>query len=101
MSDPHYTDPRYTDQRRVDLESPSSAGSMWTWLAALVAVVVVLGLAIGYNRTEEASNRPATPTTTGAAPSTPRPATPANPAGNAAQPAPARPASPAPADGVR
>jgi hypothetical protein len=108
MSDPRYTDPRYSDPRRsgmdgdmprhLDLDAPESAGSMWTWLAALVAIIVVLGLAIGYNRTEEASTRPDTPTTTGSAPSTPRPAAPTG--GNAAQPVPAAPRT-APADGAR
>src|SRR6267154_2299843 len=96
MSDPHGTDPR----RRLDLEAPSSGGSMWTWLAALVVIVAILGMAIGYHRTEHASdNQSNAPTTTGAAPSEPRPAPPANPGGNASRPAPAMPtpAMPAPA----
>jgi hypothetical protein len=34
MSDPHDTAPRRSDlPRRFDLESPSSGGSMWPWLA--------------------------------------------------------------------
>ena len=116
MSDPRDTDPRYADTRRsemnpdtrghVDLDTPERGSSMWTWLAALVAIVVGLGLAISYNRTEEASTRPNTPTTTGAAPATPRPAAPTNPTGNA-QPTPAAPTpapatpAPAPTDGAR
>ena len=49
MSDPHDTAPRRSDlPRRFDLESPSSGGSMWPWLAALVAIAALLGLAIGY-----------------------------------------------------
>jgi hypothetical protein len=120
MSDPRYTDPRYPDPRRsgmdqntprrADFDEPSSGGSMWTWLAAIVAIIVVLGLAIGYNRTEEARNEQGPPTTTGAAPSAPRPApsTTGSATPRAAQPAPANPtpanpapASPAPADGPR
>jgi hypothetical protein len=100
MSDPHDTDPRRSDlSRRLDLEAPSSGGPMWPWLAALVAVLVILGVAIGYNRTEQASNHQSNaPTTTGAAPSEPRPAPPANPGGNASRPA---PAAPAPNEGPR
>jgi hypothetical protein len=112
MSDPRYTDRRYADTRRpgmnpdtrghLDLDTPERGSSMWTWLAALVAIILGLGLAISYNRTEEASNRPDTPTTTGAAPATPRPAAPANRAGNASQPTPAAPTpAPAPTDRAR
>src|SRR5262249_44305437 len=81
MSDPH--DPRRSDlPRRLDLEEGSSSGgSVSTWLAALVALIALLGLAIGFNRTEQAShNQSNAPTTTGAAPSEPRPPPPANPA---------------------
>jgi len=100
MSDPRDTDPRRSDvPRRLDLEGPSSGGSMWPWLAALVVVLAILGLAIGYNRTEQASsNQSNAPTTTGAAPSEPRPAPPANPGGNAMRPP---PATPAPNEGPR
>jgi len=112
MSDPRYTDPRYADTRRsemnpdtrghLDLDTPERGSSMWTWLAALVAIVIVLGLAISYNRTEEANTRLDAPTTTGAAPATPRPATPANRAGNSSQPTPVAPTpAPAPTDGAR
>jgi hypothetical protein len=105
MSDPHDTDPRRSDlPRRLDLEAPSSGGLMWPWLAALVGVLAFLGMAIGYNRTEQASdNQSNAPTTTGAAPSEPRPAPPANPGGNASRPAPATPApaAPAPNEGPR
>ena len=105
MSDPHDTDPRRSDlPRRLDLEEPSSGGSMWPWLAALVAILAILGLAIGYNRTEQASNNQSNaPTTTGAAPSEPRPAPPANPGGNTSRAAPATPApaAPAPNEGPR
>jgi cell division protein FtsN len=105
MSDPHDTDSRRSDlPRRLDLEAPSSGGSMWAWLAALVIVLAIIGLAIGYNRTEKASdNQSNAPTTTGAAPSEPRPAPPANAGGNASRPAPAipAPAAPAPNEGPR
>jgi hypothetical protein len=70
MSDPRYTDSRRTDPlRRVDLQGSNSAGTMWTWLAAIIAVAVVLGLIIGYSRTDQASIQSSEPTTTGAAPS--------------------------------
>jgi hypothetical protein len=105
MSDPRDTDPHYTDlKRRLD-EAPSSGGSMWPWwLAALVAILVIVGVAIGYNQTEQASNNQSNaPTTTGAAPSAPRLAPPANPGGNAPRLAPATPApaAPAPDEGPR
>jgi hypothetical protein len=96
MSNPHDTDPRYADLRRR-LESPSSGGSMWPWLAALVVILAILGMTIGYNLTEHASdNQSNAPTTTGAAPSEPRPAPPANPGGNASRTTPAMPTPPAP-----
>jgi len=100
MSDPRDTDARRSDvPRRLDLEGPSSGGSMWPWLAALVVVLAILGLAIGYNRIEQASNNQSNaPATTGAAPSEPRPAPPANPGGNAMRPP---PATPAPNEGPR
>jgi hypothetical protein len=110
MSDPHDTDPRRSDlPRRLDLEEPSSGGSMWPWLAGLVGILAIIGMAIGYNRTEQASDHQSNaPTTTGAAPSEPRPAPPANPDGNASRPAPAMPvpvnpapAAPAPNEGPR
>ena len=101
MSNPHDTDPRRSDlPRRLDLGEPSSGGSMWPWLAGLVGILAIIAMAIGYNRTEQASdNQSNAPTTTGAAPSEPRPAPPANPGGNASRPAPAMPtpAMPAPA----
>jgi hypothetical protein len=100
MSDPRDTDPRYADlKRRLD-EAPSGGGSMWLWLAALVAVLAIVGVSIGYNLTHEVSyNQTNAPTTTGAAPSEPRPAPPANPGGDASRPTPAMPApvTPAPA----
>lgn len=98
MSDPRDTDPRYADlKRRLD-EAPNGGGSMWLWLAALVAVLAIVGMSIGYNWTHEASdNQSNVPTTTGAAPSEPRPGPPANPGDNASRPAPA----PAPNEGPR
>ena len=105
MSDPHETNPRRSDlPRRLDLDAASTRASMWPWLAALVAILVIIGVAIGYNRTEQASNNQSNaPVTTGAAPSEPRPAPPANPGGNASRPAPAlpAPAAPAPNEGSR
>jgi hypothetical protein len=97
MSDPRDTDPRCADlKRRLD-EAPSGGGSMWPWLAGLVAVLALVGMSIGYNWTHEASdNQSNAPTTTGAAPSEPRPAPPANPGGNASRTTPAMPTPPAP-----
>ena len=95
MSDPRYTDSRRTDPlRRLDLPGSSTAATMWTWLAAIVALIVVLGLIIGYSRTDQANIQSSEPTTTGAAPSALRFApklgdVPAQPAA----PAPATPAA--------
>jgi hypothetical protein len=104
MSDPRDTDPRYADlKRRLD-EAPSGGGSMWPWLAGLVAVIALVGMSIGYNWTHEASdNQSNAPTTTGAAPSAPRLAPPANPGGDASRPTPVNPApaAPAPNEGPR
>jgi hypothetical protein len=70
MSDPRYTDSRRADPlRRFDPQASNSAGTIWTWLAAIIAVVVVLGLIIGYSRTDQASIPSNEPTTTGSAPS--------------------------------
>jgi hypothetical protein len=100
MSDPYDTDPRRSDLfRRVNLGASSSGGSMWAWLAAIIVILAVLGIAIGYNRTEQASNgKSNAPATTGAAPSEQRPAPPANPGSNPSRPA---PAAPAPNEGPR
>jgi hypothetical protein len=68
MSDTRNSDPRRTDPlRRHDLQGSNSAGTLWTWLAAIVAVVVVLGLIIGYSRTDQASIQSSEPATTGSA----------------------------------
>jgi hypothetical protein len=97
MSDPRDTDPRYADLKRR-LEAPRSGGSMWPWLAALVAILAIVGMSIGYNWTHQASdNQSSAPTTTGAAPSEPRPAPPANPGGNASRQTPAMPTPTIPA----
>ena len=96
MSDPRYTDPRRTDPlRRFDLQGSSAVGTMWTWVAAIIAVIVILGLVIGYSRTDQASNQPKQPTTTGAASSPSRPAPPAK-SGDMPAPAAPAPAQPAP-----
>lgn len=103
MSDPRYTDQRRTDpMRRFDLQGSSSSGTMWTWVAAIIAVIVVLGLVIGYSRTDQATNQSNQPaTTTGSAPATSRPAPPAKsgdmPAPAPAAPTPTTPTPPAPA----
>jgi len=108
MSDPRYTDPRYSDPNRptnggpprpLDVEARRSSGAMWTGvIVVIIAIVVVLGLAVGYNnRTEQAGNQPNTqPTTTGSAPAQPRPATPSNSGDVSQPPAPAQPPSSSP-----
>ncbi len=107
MSDPRHTDPRYTDPREpadtpANMNAPhqldpasrrGTPGTTWTWVAAIVAIIVVLGLVLGYNRTEVAQNRSNTPTTTGAAPALPRSAAPPT-SGGTATPTPATPAPP-------
>jgi hypothetical protein len=84
MSDPRFTDPRYTDprrppesdpaaMRRFDLERERNSGAMWGWAAAIFALIMVMAVVIGYNRSGTvATNAPNAPSTTGAAPATPR-----------------------------
>ncbi|HLK81967.1 MAG TPA: hypothetical protein VKT99_10790 [Xanthobacteraceae bacterium] len=80
MSDPHHIDPRRSDPlRRLDLQGSNGAGMIWTWLAAIIAVVVVLGLVIGYSRTDHASLHFKEPETTGSARPGLRPAPKPNP----------------------
>jgi hypothetical protein len=118
MSDPRYTGSGYPDPRAPRDNDPiaprrvyrdSGTGQMWTWVAAIVAVTVVIALVAGYYRhdtsTESRVNAP--PSTTGAAPSAPIapsavptiPA-PARPPASTVPPAAsgAPPAAPAPAD---
>jgi hypothetical protein len=96
MSDPRHIDPRRNDPlRRFDLQGSNGAGMIWTWLAAIIAVVVVLGLVIGYSRIDQANLRSKEPATTGSAPSTLRLAPKPNPRSRDV-PAPP-PAAPAPA----
>jgi hypothetical protein len=95
MSEPRFTDSRRTDQfRRPDVQGPNRAGTIWTWLAAIIAVVVVLGLIIGYSRNDQASIQSSEPATTGAAPSALRFAP---KSGDAQLPQPAAPAPGTPA----
>jgi hypothetical protein len=69
MSDPRHIDPRRNDPlRRLDLQGSGGAGMIWTWLAAIIATVIVLGLIIGYSRTNQASIHSNAPATTGSAP---------------------------------
>ena len=90
MSDPRFTDPRYSDprrppesdpaaMRRFDLERERNAGAMWGWAAAIFALIVVMAMVIGYNRSGTiATNSPDVqnaPSTTGAAPPPPTPRT--------------------------
>jgi hypothetical protein len=94
MPDPLHIDPRRNDPlRRVDLQGSNGGGMIWTWLAAIIAVIVVLGLIIGYSRTDQASLRSKEPATTGSAPSTLR----LKPNPKSTDAPPALPAVPAPA----
>jgi hypothetical protein len=65
--------------RRLNLQATARTASadmwttLWTWVAAILSAVVVLGLVFGYSRTDLAHNRSGEASTTGAAPlSTPR-----------------------------
>ena len=70
MSDPRQIDPRRNDPlRRLDVQGSGGAGTIWTWLAAIIATIIVLGLVIGYGRVNQASIHPNAPATTGSAPS--------------------------------
>jgi hypothetical protein len=72
MSDPRHSDPRRNDPlRRFDLQGSGGAGMIWTWLAAIIATIIVLALVIGYSRTNQASIHSNAPATTGSAPSAP------------------------------
>jgi hypothetical protein len=57
---------------RTDAGGRHAAGSMWvtlwTWLAAFAAAVVVLGLVFGYSRNDLTRNPSGEPSTTGSAP---------------------------------
>jgi hypothetical protein len=94
MSDPRHIDPRRNDPlRRFDLQGSNGAGMIWTWLAAIIAVIVVLGLVIGYSRTDQANLRSKEPATTGSAPSAPRFAPrPSSRSGDVPAPSPTAPA---------
>jgi hypothetical protein len=86
--------------RRFDLERERSSGAMWGWAAAIFALIVVMALVIGYNRSGTvATNMPNgqnAPSTTGAAPPTPR--TPADQAApTTTQPPASKPAESQPA----
>jgi len=76
MSDPRYTDPYRNDQsRRSGNQMPDT---FWQWLtAALTALGLIIGGAIGYNwgwGAHEKMAQSSPPTTTGSAPSQQRPA---------------------------
>jgi hypothetical protein len=70
MSDPRHIDPRRNDPlRRLDLQGSGGAGMIWTWLAAVIATIIFLGLIVGYSRTNQANLHSNAPATTGSAPS--------------------------------
>jgi hypothetical protein len=77
MSDPRNTDPNRNDQSRRYGARGSDAVGFWPWLAAaLTALGLLIGGAIGYNwgidHERRAQSSP--PATTGSAPSQQRPA---------------------------
>jgi hypothetical protein len=108
MSDPRYTDPRMrpdpdpSGRRPMETDPMRGSGQTWGWVAAIVALAVVIALVFGYyhNEPSTASRTQPSPTTTGAAPAAPRPMSPnAVPAGpQPAAPAPAAPAAPVPGE---
>jgi hypothetical protein len=80
MSDPRHLDPlrrlnlqarpaRTATIRTVAARTATAAmwTTLWTWLAALAAAAVVLGLVFGYSRTDLAHNQSSEPATTGSA----------------------------------
>src|SRR5215467_3968872 len=99
MSDPRHSDRRRADPlRRLDLQGSSRTGTMWTWLAAILAAIVMAGLVIGYIRTDLASHQSDEAITTGSAPPAPQPSPGSgDQTGNVPQPVPPTPATPAPA----
>ncbi len=113
MSDPRYTDPLKDPRgpesrdpadpaspRRLDLEDDSGRGTMWAWIVAVIAVIVVGMVLYDYNRSpaSTAGNVPTSspPVTTGAAPPPAPKVGQPNPA-----PAPGAPATPAPSNTPR
>jgi len=114
MSDPRYTDPRMRPdpdpalRRPMETDPMRGSGQTWGWVAAIVALAVVIALVFGYYRNEPSTasrdNLPSL-TTTGAAPTAPRPVSPSTvppgpqppalaPAAPAAPPAPSEPPKP-------
>ena len=71
MSDPRHTDPL----RRLNLQGAvartNAAGptwtTVWTWLAAIAATIVILGLVFGYSRSDLVRDQSTDPATTGSA----------------------------------
>lgn len=52
---------------RADTAAASMWTTLWTWLAAVAAIAVILGVVFGYTRTDPAGQS-AGPATTGSAP---------------------------------
>jgi hypothetical protein len=102
MSDPRSTEP----YRRVNLRgavaraaTANTAGfawtTLWTWLAAIAAAVVILSLVFGFSGSDLVQNRSAEPVTTGSAlhePALPSSAA-VRPGDDVSAPAPATPSS--------
>jgi hypothetical protein len=72
MADHRHTDsetePAATQQ--LDMDPNRSPGTMWGWVAAIFAVIVIMALAIGFKSSDNVAgnDRSATATTTGSAP---------------------------------
>jgi hypothetical protein len=100
MSDPRSTDSirRYNRQGAAASAAAranpaaSSWTTVWTWLAAIAAVAVILGLVFGYSRSDLVRTESIEPATAGSAPGTPAPLTTPRIGSDAYAPAPAAPA---------
>jgi hypothetical protein len=98
MSDQGFRDPNRPPTRYANRESTAGSGSLW--VAAIVAILVIAGVAAySYRGTQTASNPPATTAgqSTRAPDAAPPPSTPpasTTPAAPAAPAAPAEPAKP-------
>jgi hypothetical protein len=100
MSDPRSTDPLRRPYLRGATARANTAGSadrgwawmtLWTWLIAIAAVALILGLVFGYSRSGLVQDMSGEPATSGAAPSLSTHSGVA-PAGDVRAPAPAAPA---------
>jgi hypothetical protein len=69
MSDSRNPDPLRRLKATARTASADMWTTVWTWVAAIVSAVVVLGLVFGYSRTDLSHHQSGEASTTGAAPS--------------------------------